>query len=64
MKFEYRKYDLVSNYREYKVLWLEFEVFFQMPPAKNRISADFMYIEMIRFLKRIFRQSLNIHEIG
>ena len=51
MKLEYRKYDLVSNYREYNMLWPEFEVFFQISPAKNQISADFMYIEIIPTIK-------------
>jgi len=45
VKLEYRKYDLVSNYRKYNMLLLEFEVFFADIPGKKQISADFMYIE-------------------
>ena len=47
MKLEYRKYDLVSNYRKYNMLLLEFEVFFADIPGKKQISADFMYIERL-----------------
>ncbi len=43
--FEYRKFDLVSNYREYNLLWSELEVLFDNMPDKNQISADLMYIE-------------------
>ena len=36
VKLNYRKYAFVSNYREYNMLWLEYEVFLQISLAKTK----------------------------